>query len=98
MKPKPAPKRFSMLQKRPFVIEIPPETVPWEPSRSDAAAAATALALTIALLRALRDRGVLSKGEIDDLLLEASGQLARTQSSGLVERVRASLELKDTDE
>jgi hypothetical protein len=80
------------------VIEILSKEVPWEPNKADAAAASAALALTIALLRALRDRGVLSQGEIDDLLSEASGRLSRTQSSGLVERVRASLELKETDE
>lgn len=96
MKPKSAPKHFSVLEKRPWVIEIPPEAVPWEPNKADAAAASTALALAIALLRALRDRGVLSKGEIDDLLNEASGKLTQA-APRLIGRVRASLEAKDDE-
>ena len=65
--------------------------VPWQPNKADAVAASAALALTIALLRGLRDRGVLSKGEIDDLLADAADQLAGT-GSGLIDRVRASLD------
>jgi hypothetical protein len=44
----------------------------WMPNPGDPAAASTALAVTVALLRALRDRGLLTEGEIDDLFGEAA--------------------------
>ena len=96
MKPKSKPWQPYLLSQHPNVIDVPARDVPWQPNKADAAAASTALALTIALLRGLRDRGVLSEGEIDDLLCEASDRLTST-GSGLVDRVRASLDQK-TDE
>jgi len=96
MKPKSKPWQPYVLSKQPGVIDLPAQEMPWQPDKADAAAASAAIALTIALLRGLRDRGLLSKSEIEDLLADASDQLART-GSGLVDRVRASLE-RDTDE
>lgn len=96
MKPKSKPWQPYVLSERRGVIDLPARDVPWRPDAADAATASAALALTIALLRGLRDRGVLSKSEIEDLLADASDQLART-GSGLIGRVRASLE-RDTDE
>jgi hypothetical protein len=46
-----------------------------------AVTSATALAVTVALLRALRDRGLLSDGEIDDLFGEAAEHLRYTSSA-----------------
>ena len=49
---------------------------PLTPSAASATrAASAALAVTVALLRALRDRGLLTEGEIDDLFSEAAEHL-----------------------
>jgi len=60
-----------------------------------------AVALTIAIMRALRDRGVLSANEIDDVLAEASGRFSSgpetTASRRIVEQVRADLARDDAE-
>jgi len=55
-------------------------------------AGSAALALVTALLQALRDRGVLSRDEIDDVLMDAASRVAYGSPSLLIERVRAALE------
>ncbi len=59
------------------------------------------MALAIALLRALRDRGVLSAGEIDDILSEAGGRFTRgpegTAFSDVIGWVRADLGRTDIE-
>jgi len=52
--------------------------------------AGVALAFVTALLRALRDRGTLSPGEVDDVLNDVQDQVAG-RSSYLVEGVRREL-------
>jgi hypothetical protein len=71
----------------------------WEPNPEQPAAVKTALAVTVALLRALRDRGLLSEGEIDDLFGEAAGYLKNTSGAqNLLSRLHASVEDKDDNE
>jgi hypothetical protein len=70
---------------------------PWAPRPSDPVAASTALALSIALLRALRDRGVLSRAELDDVLHDAASQFAPGKVTHLIEEVRANLERPDEE-
>jgi hypothetical protein len=61
-----------------------------------AVTSATALAVTVALLRALRDRGLLSDGEIDDLFGEAEGHLRYTSGAQtLLSQLRFWVEDKD---
>lgn len=60
--------------------------------KSHDAVAETALALMVALLRALKERGVLSPAEIDDLLSEAGKDLGRAENYQLVESVRSLVE------
>ena len=62
--------------------------------RSPDVEAASALALVVALLRALRDRGTLSRAELDDVLTETAGRLDG-KASYLIETVRADLERTD---
>ncbi len=69
----------------------------WTPNPADPAAASTALAVTVALLRALRDRGLLSAGEIDDLFGEAAERLRDTSALNLLNRLRANVEYKDEE-
>jgi hypothetical protein len=57
----------------------------------------TALAVTVALLRALRDHGLLSEGEIDDLFGDAAGYLRNTSAENLLSRLRAQVEHKDEE-
>jgi hypothetical protein len=58
----------------------------------------TALAVTVALLRALRDRGLLSEGEIDDLFGEAAGYLKDTSGArNLLGRLHAFVENRDDE-
>jgi hypothetical protein len=68
----------------------------WTPNPNDPAAS-TALAVTVALLRALRDRGLLSEGEIDDLFGEAADHLGDTSALNLLNRLRANVEYKDKE-
>jgi hypothetical protein len=49
-------------------------------------------ALVTALLQALRDRGVLSRDEIDDVLADAASRVEHGDPTRLIERVRAELE------
>jgi hypothetical protein len=61
---------------------VPPQPVEGE--------AAVALAFVVALLRALRDRGTLAPGEVDDVLNDVQDQVAG-RSSYVVESVRREL-------
>ena len=51
----------------------------------------------MALLRALRDRGLLSEGEIDDLFGEAGEHLRDTSALNLLNRLRDAVEYKDEE-
>jgi hypothetical protein len=61
--------------------------VPPQPAQGEAA---VALAFVVALMRALRDRGTLSPGEVDDVLNDVQDQVAG-RSSYLVDSVRREL-------
>jgi hypothetical protein len=67
---------------------VPPQPVEGE--------APVALAFVIALLRALRDRGTLSRAEVDDVLNDVQDQVAG-KASYLVENVRRDLEREDDE-
>jgi hypothetical protein len=69
----------------------------WTPNPADPAAASTALAVAVALLRALRDRGLLSAGEIDDLFGEAAERLQDTSALNLLDRLRTDVEHKNEE-
>jgi hypothetical protein len=58
--------------------------------------AGVALAFVTALLRALRDRGTLSRAEVDDVLNDVQDQVAG-KGSYLVETVRRDLEREEND-
>jgi hypothetical protein len=60
--------------------------------RSADPVAETALALVVELLRALRDRGLLSRPELDDLLGEVGHKLKRGDDISVVDLVRVELE------
>jgi hypothetical protein len=60
-------------------------------------AASAAIAVSVALLRALRDRGLLSAGEIDDLFGEAAERLRDASALKLLDRVRGAVEYKEED-
>jgi hypothetical protein len=60
-------------------------------------AASVALAVSVALLRALRDRGLLSEGEIDDLFGDAAERLQDTSALNLLDRVRTDVEHKNEE-
>ena len=70
---------------------------PWSPRREDPVAASMALALAIELMRALRDRGLLSGADLDDLLAEAGAHFAHGQASQLIGEVRSTLERREDD-
>jgi hypothetical protein len=57
----------------------------------------TALAVTVAFLRALRDRGLLSEGEIDDLFGEAADRLRDTSALNLLNRLRGAVEYTEEE-
>jgi hypothetical protein len=63
-----------------------------ESAASPSTAAQAALALVTALLQALRDRGVLSREEIDDVLTDAASRVEHGNPTRLIERVRVGLE------
>lgn len=67
---------------------VPPQPVEGE--------AAVALAFVVALLRALRDRGTLSRVEVDDVLNDVQDQVAG-KASYLVDSVRRDLEREDDE-
>ena len=73
----------------------------WSPNPNDPAAASTALVVAVALLRALRDRGLLSEGEIDDLFGEAAERLRGAGALfglDLLYLVRSDVQFKDEEE
>jgi len=81
-----------------FPGRAPDERAGWSPGRSDPAPASAALALAIALLRALKDRGVLAANELEDILAEAGGRLVNDPTAlWLLNAVRGDLERKDED-
>ena len=65
-----------------------------DPLAAPAHAASAALAVTAALLRALRDRGLLTEGEIDDLFGEAAEHLRDTSALNLLSCLRGQVEYK----
>jgi hypothetical protein len=67
---------------------VPPQPVEGE--------AGVALAFAVAVLRALRDRGTLSRAEVDDVLNDVPDQVAG-KGSYLVDSVRRDLERKDDE-
>jgi hypothetical protein len=69
----------------------------WAPDPSNPATASAALAVTVALLRALRDRGLLSEGEIEDLFGEAAERLRDTSALNLLNSVRGAVEYKEEE-
>jgi len=66
----------------------------WTPEPTDPATASVALAVAIALLRTLRDRGVLSEGEIGDVFDEVAGRFPRGTAHSLINSVRADVARK----
>jgi hypothetical protein len=69
----------------------------WVPKSGNPNAASAALAITVALLRALRDRGLLTEGEIDDLFGEAAERLHGADALNLLHLVRSDVEHKDEE-
>jgi hypothetical protein len=71
---------------------------PLGPSAASAAhGASAALAVTVALLRALRDRGLLTEGEIDDLFGEAAERLRDPSALKLLNGLRGAVEHKEEE-
>ncbi len=79
-----------------------PESI-WAPDPRDplaasaTQAASAALAVSVALLRALRDRGLLSAGEIDDLFGDATERLRDDSALKLLNRLRDEVEHKEEE-
>jgi hypothetical protein len=71
--------------------------VPWHPREADPLSASLALALAIEILRALRDRGLLTEVSLDDLLDDAGRQFEAGKADQLVGQVRAKLKGRDDD-
>ena len=69
----------------------------WTPRSGDPDAASATLAVTIALLRGLRDRGLLSEGEIEDIFGEAAERFRDASALKLLNSVRADVERKDEE-
>jgi hypothetical protein len=69
----------------------------WSPEPSDPVTASLALAVAIALLRALRDRGALSQGEINDLFAEVAGRFPRGTAVDLINSIRSDVERRDAE-
>jgi hypothetical protein len=67
--------------------------VPPQPVEGDAG---VALAFVVALLRALRDRGTLSRAEVDDVLTDVQDQVSG-KGAYLVDAVRRDLEREEDD-
>ena len=67
--------------------------VPPQPAEADAS---VALAFVVALLRALRDRGTLSRAEVDDVLADVE-EHAGAKASYLVDTVRRDLARTDVE-
>ncbi|HEV3395797.1 MAG TPA: hypothetical protein VG100_06635 [Xanthobacteraceae bacterium] len=68
--------------------------VPPQPAEADAT---VALAFVVALLRALRDRGTLSRAEVDDVLADVEDRVAGGKASYLVQTVRRDLAREDDE-
>jgi hypothetical protein len=83
-----------MNTKRAAVLSGIRQSLGWAPRRGDPPAASTALAVTVALLRALRDRGLLSAGEIDDLFDEAAEHFEDPSALGLLTSLRDEVDRK----
>ena len=66
------------------------------PPQSADADAAVALAFSVALLRALRDRGTLSRAEVDDVLADVEDRVGG-KASYLVDTVRRDLARADDE-
>jgi hypothetical protein len=66
----------------------------WTPRPGDPDAASVALAVTVSLLRALRGRGLLTDGEIDDLFGDAAEHFRDATALRLLNSVRAQVESK----
>jgi hypothetical protein len=66
----------------------------WPPNPGDPDGASVALAVTVALLRALRGRGLLTDGEIDDLFGEAAEHFRDAAALRLLNNVRGQVESK----
>jgi hypothetical protein len=66
----------------------------WTPKPGDRDSASIALAVTVALLRALRARGLLTDGEIDDLFGEAAEHFRNAPALRLLDNMRAEVESK----
>jgi hypothetical protein len=69
----------------------------WYPRTEDPEAASAALAVTVALLRGLRNRGVPSTGEIDDLFDEARGGFQKGTAVDLINQRRVDVHRKDAE-
>jgi len=69
----------------------------WRPRDEDPEAASAALAVTVALLRGLPDRGVRSPGEIDDLFDEAAGRFSKGTAVSLINQLRADVHRSDAE-
>jgi hypothetical protein len=66
------------------------------PQKTVEGEAAVALAFVVAVLRALRDRGTLSRAEVDEVLSDVQDRAAG-KASYLVESVRRDLEREDDE-
>lgn len=73
--------------------------MPWVPRPEDPAAASVALALTLELLRGLRERGLLTADGVEELLDDAARRFEESdrKASHLTESVRVSLRRKDDE-
>jgi hypothetical protein len=99
------PERLTMSSKRGAAIAPDIRRIlgpSWAPDPKDPDIASTTLAITVALLRALRDRGLLTVGEIDDLFGEAAERFQDTSAKSasalrLLDRVHADVEKKDEE-
>jgi hypothetical protein len=68
--------------------------VPPQPADTDGA---VALAIAVALLRALHNRGTLSRAEVDDVLADVQDQVSGGKASYVVETVRRDLARADDE-
>jgi hypothetical protein len=76
-----------------FRLRGAPIGVPRSPDET----AQAALALVTALLHALRDRGVLTRDELDEVVADAASRSGYGAASRLIEFLRADLERRDDE-
>ncbi len=76
-------------------FSAPPGPAPSFARPAGPAAGTAALAVAVASLRALKERGTLSPGEIDDVLADARWRLRDPAAQMLLEQVRSDLERTD---